>query len=171
MDEETQANLIKLVQGIVPSAIHNPQSSKGTVSFTLPFSSKEKFYDLFRELEKDSRFQINLEMNTLEDAFVNIGMDEDKYLGTRDKKGSGAEESEEKYTDFSSIVPPECLKEPPQYDFFVQFVAMFKRKLKMTMKAKGVAIGIGMPVFFQLMGFAMIKGIINQISVDNPQIE
>lgn len=39
-------------------------------------------------------------MNTLEDAFINIGMDEDRYLGETDS------ENKEKFTNFENIVPP-----------------------------------------------------------------
>jgi ATP-binding cassette, subfamily A (ABC1), member 3 len=71
-------------------------------------------------------------MNSLEDAFVNIGMDEDKFLernADRLKSGQGAStehstsgksssNNKNDYTNFSDIVVPECLKNPPIYDFY-----------------------------------------------------
>ena len=42
---------------------------------------------------------INLELNSLEDAFINIGMDEEKFLNPEESKN-------EKYTDFSDIQAP-----------------------------------------------------------------
>lgn len=44
--------------------------------YTLPFEMRPKFSDLFTQLEQDRSLSINLEMNSLEDAFINIGMDE-----------------------------------------------------------------------------------------------
>lgn len=48
--------------------------------FTLPFEQKGNFTALFKELESDKDLKITLNINSLEDAFVNIGMDEDRFL-------------------------------------------------------------------------------------------
>jgi hypothetical protein len=37
---------------------------------------------------------------------------------------------------------------------------MFYRKIKLTLKGRGVILGVMMPAFFQFMGFIMIDGII-----------
>lgn len=52
-------------------------------------------------------------MNTLEDAFINIGMEESKYLS---EKTSNNEQ--EKFTDFNEIKTPDCLNRPPEFLFF-----------------------------------------------------
>lgn len=51
---------------------------------------------------------VNLEMNTLEDAFINIGMEEDKFIKNRksnviELRKSLEEKFEAKYTDFHEI--------------------------------------------------------------------
>ena len=65
-----------LIEEIIPNAKYNPQSSIDSVVYTLPFVMRPKFSDLFTQLEQDKSLSINLEMNSLEDAFINIGMDE-----------------------------------------------------------------------------------------------
>ncbi len=58
---------------------------------------------------------MSLDINSLEDAFINIGMDVEKFLNPEiiddDKK--------DKINDFSHIQVPECLKKPPVYSFFI----------------------------------------------------
>jgi ATP-binding cassette subfamily A (ABC1) protein 3 len=41
-------------------------------------------------LESDPEISINLELNSLEDAFINIGMDEEKYLRAEDASGESS---------------------------------------------------------------------------------
>lgn len=61
-------------------------------------------------------------MNSLEDAFVNIGMDEEKFLEKNQRRLSGIvtnqkSDNKNEYTNFSDITVPDCLKNPPTYDF------------------------------------------------------
>jgi hypothetical protein len=42
----------------------------------VPFVAQSKLVFLFKELDAFSFISINLEMNSLEDTFVHIGMDE-----------------------------------------------------------------------------------------------
>jgi ATP-binding cassette subfamily A (ABC1) protein 3 len=48
--------------------------------FTLPYAEKNNLLPVFEQLEKDQSIQIDLQMNTLEEAFINIGMDEEKFM-------------------------------------------------------------------------------------------
>ncbi len=43
---------------------------------------------LFEKLEKEVYLLFNLEMNSLEDAFINIGMDEEKFISSNQKRQS-----------------------------------------------------------------------------------
>jgi ATP-binding cassette subfamily A (ABC1) protein 3 len=61
-------------------------------------------------------------MNTLEDAYVNIGMDEEKFLKNNLNLTST------KYSDFSNIPVPAGLSHPPSYNFTAQVNGMFKRR-------------------------------------------
>lgn len=106
------------------------------------FSAQEHFVDLFEKLEKEQGFLINLEMNTLEDAFVNIGMDEDKFFkGNEDEqknlndiKDNLEHNVEAKYTYFEDIEKPECLQNPPIYKFHTQFFACFFEEILLYYK-------------------------------------
>lgn len=62
-------------------------------------------------------------MNSLEDAFINIGMDEERFLERNKNRlsGLGTDKKEattkNEYTNFSDIAVPDCLKNPPTYSF------------------------------------------------------
>lgn len=79
-------------------------------------------------------------MNSLEDAFVNIGMDEDKFLEKNKRRMSGiitekkATDNKNDYTNFNDIVIPECLKNPPTYDFGSQLAAIILRRYYFTIR-------------------------------------
>ena len=51
-------------------------------------------------------------MNSLEDAFINIGIEENNFL--EENKTN----HQEKYTDFSNIDIPACINRVPTYNFF-----------------------------------------------------
>lgn len=57
-------------------------------------------------MENDHNLNISLEMNSLEDAFINIGMDENRFL---DNEEENQQITKEKFTDFSQIPVPLCL--------------------------------------------------------------
>jgi len=59
-------------------------------------------------------------MNSLEDAFVNIGMDEEKFLEKNKRRMSGVGKKPDvknEFSNFSDITVPDCLKNPPTYSF------------------------------------------------------
>ncbi|KAL4455080.1 hypothetical protein ABPG74_006462 [Tetrahymena malaccensis] len=151
----------QIVNQIIPEAKYNPQSSLGTVQFTLPFSSKQKFPNLFSTLEQEPELSLDLEMNTLEDAFINIGMDEEKYLNPGEQQG------QEKFTDFSNIPVPECLQKPPVFDFFNQTLACFQRKIFMTIRSVSIFISFFLPMALQLAGLFVAKFAITESAIDN----
>jgi ATP-binding cassette subfamily A (ABC1) protein 3 len=41
--------------------------------------------DIFKELERDETIQLDLAMNSLEEAFINIGMDEETFINKTKK--------------------------------------------------------------------------------------
>jgi ATP-binding cassette subfamily A (ABC1) protein 3 len=49
------------------------------MNYLIPFSASRKLLPLFKLLELIPGLTISMEMNTLEDAFVNIGMEEEKH--------------------------------------------------------------------------------------------
>jgi ATP-binding cassette subfamily A (ABC1) protein 3 len=46
----------------------------------VPFRLQSALKELFSELEDYKDVTISLEMNSLEDAFINIGMDEENFM-------------------------------------------------------------------------------------------
>jgi ATP-binding cassette subfamily A (ABC1) protein 3 len=93
--------------------------------------------DFFRALEAKygDGVQVSLKMNSLEDAFINIGMDEEKFIQRARKsiaRNSDANVNEEISYDASATIEfnepkhaeemkalavPECLSRPPVYSF------------------------------------------------------
>jgi hypothetical protein len=55
----------------------NPQTAEDTIAFMLPTQHKAAFLPLFQRLESDPSITLDLAMTSLEEAFINIGMDED----------------------------------------------------------------------------------------------
>lgn len=53
-------------------------------------------------------------MNSLEDAFINIGMDEHNFIESNDHT---IDKIKQEYNNFSDIKIPDCLKNPPTYRF------------------------------------------------------
>jgi ATP-binding cassette subfamily A (ABC1) protein 3 len=58
----------------------NPQSAEDSLIFTLPFTSKVNLISTFGDLERIPSIQFDLKLNTLEEAFINIGMDEEAFI-------------------------------------------------------------------------------------------
>ncbi|CAD8087917.1 unnamed protein product [Paramecium sonneborni] len=66
------------VYKMIPNSfLESQHSNDNKLVFNIPFSSKEKLGDLFYNLES-LNIKIGLEMKTLEDAFVKIGLEDEK---------------------------------------------------------------------------------------------
>jgi hypothetical protein len=61
-----------IVNRHIPTAKLDYHTGKEKVSFLLPFGERDKFVGLFEELDKFTQLKMNLELNSLEDAFINI---------------------------------------------------------------------------------------------------
>ncbi len=64
---------------IVEGASESTDSSKKKLIYTIPFSEQKKIPDLMEILENrfSDKIYIDIEMNSLEDAYVNIAKAED----------------------------------------------------------------------------------------------
>jgi len=56
------------------------------MKFLIPFEEQSKFPSLFRELEKIKNIRISMQMNSLEDTYVNIGLKEHEIFGINEDK-------------------------------------------------------------------------------------
>lgn len=67
-----------LVNERIPNCLlETSHSNENKLVFNIPFSSKGKLGELFYNLEK-FEVKIGLEMKTLEDAFIKIGLEDEK---------------------------------------------------------------------------------------------
>jgi len=110
------------IQNIIPSAKFDEQTAGDVLKCSLPFATQKDFPRVFEELEKYEDIRVNVEMNTLEDVFVNIGLSEDKLL-------QGTEEDPENIEINVNTQPPACLSEKPVYNFAAQTFALAKRRV------------------------------------------
>jgi len=68
------------VHSFIPSASRDYNVAANIIQFTLPFNEQPKFADLFEELETIPDLAINLQMISLEEAFVNLGLNPEKMF-------------------------------------------------------------------------------------------
>jgi len=116
----------EIISRIIPTANIDEQTSHDVVKYSLPFAAQKDFPALFAELEKIDILRINVEMNTLEDVFVNIGLSQEKLL-----------HGENPNTEINfNIHPPPCLADRPQYNFISQTMAIAKRRVYILIRSK-----------------------------------
>ena len=162
--DEEKNELVALVKSKIENCEINPQSSEDCLVMELPFSQQGKFTDLFYELEKENKISVNLEMNSLEDAFINIGMEEEKYLQSKqgnveELKNEVENKNEAKYTNFQDLKKPACLAKPPVYSFWTQFTAIFMRKYYFTIRSISSYVAIVIPLVILVVGCLIITRI------------
>ena len=73
--EALKPQLSGIISQAVPQAKFDGQTASDVVKCSLPFSAQGDFPRLFAEIEKIAGIKISIEMNTLEDVFVNIGFE------------------------------------------------------------------------------------------------
>jgi ATP-binding cassette subfamily A (ABC1) protein 3 len=118
--------LKELVLRVIPTANFDEQTAADVLKCSLPFAAQKDFSGLFAELEKMENVRINVEMNTLEDTFVNIGLSEDRLL-----------HGESAHTEINfNINPPTCLGDRPRYSFASQTMAIIKRRVFILIRSK-----------------------------------
>ncbi|EAR92762.2 ABC transporter family protein (macronuclear) [Tetrahymena thermophila SB210] len=149
--QDFQSQWKQEIKNIIESRIKdcqfNPQTPADTILYLIPFSAQACFAELFHSLEKYEHINVDLEMNSLEDAFINIGMDEENFLERNNRrlsrsgsKNNQQNEGEHKnitkneYTNFNDIQVPDCLKNPPSYSFVSQLQAIFLRRFYYTIR-------------------------------------
>ncbi|KRW99166.1 P-loop containing nucleoside triphosphate hydrolase [Pseudocohnilembus persalinus] len=69
---ENKQQFIQIVNKYIPDNQVETQTQKNQLKITLPFKSQDQFIHVFEELEQFGFLSINLEMNTLEETFINI---------------------------------------------------------------------------------------------------
>jgi ATP-binding cassette, subfamily A (ABC1), member 3 len=122
--DQISDDIESIIKNHVPSFKRDEQTSSQVLKYLLPFSSQKNFSPLFKELEYVPEIQISLQMNSLDDTFVNIGLKEEELINP-----STTQEA------LKLEVPlPQCMNRPPRYDFKEQYYAMIRRKKVYTLR-------------------------------------
>ena len=109
----------EIISAAIPLVNIEEQAAQDVMRCSLPFTAQEKFSKLFTELEKIDGIRISVEMNTLEDVFVNIGISEDSLL-----QGEGFNEAVN-----INVEMPQSVRERPTYSFKSQVLALARRRV------------------------------------------
>lgn len=122
----------------IPTAIRNDKTPPEIIKYALPFSESDKFSTLFNHLEQIDGIQLSLEMNTLEDAFIKIGVDEE------------IQDAKDNHRAIEIPQVPQSINSNPQYKFLDQFKAMFMRRLLVNIRTPQTIIMTIFPIVFLL---------------------
>lgn len=122
------------------------QTANDVVKLCLPFSEQPKFAELFREIEKEDGLQLNLEMNSLEDAFLNITIEEEKR-----------HQAEAQALQINAV--PESINKKANYNYWAQLKACFSKRYLMTIRSPQGYFSIIQPLAFILTSVIIPKGI------------
>jgi len=131
-----------LISGVIPSAKFDEQTANDVLKCSLPFTAQKMFPDLFKELENIDTIRMSVEMNTLEDVFVNIGLSEDSLL-----QGEAAHNQIN-----INVVPPQCISEKPVYSFWAQTLALGKRRIYLLTRSGRNIFLLTLPLVMTLFG-------------------
>ena len=140
-----------LVSGVIPEAQFDEQTAKDVLKCSLPFITQKESPKLFAELETKENLRISVEMNTLEDVYVNIGLSEEKLLRGRNLLNNDHHNAEINI----NTQPPECLKEPVIYSFSAQMFAIAKRRVLLLTRSKRNLVLVLLPLFLMTASFGM----------------
>jgi ATP-binding cassette, subfamily A (ABC1), member 3 len=114
------------------------------LKYLLPFSAQSSFHSLFKTLELNPKIKFNMQMNSLEDTFVNIGLKEDEFLGI-EKSGEHLN---------IDMQAPQSFSKPPVYDFGMQVKVIFLRKYRVTLRSLRNIILVILPGLLMLISAA-----------------
>ncbi|CAD8050071.1 unnamed protein product [Paramecium sonneborni] len=160
--------IIHFTQENLPQAILDPQSSQLSILFKIKFNQKKFLLNYFKALEKkfDDKLSVNFKINSLEDAFINIGMDEERFLEKAKKMVEGRTSINEdrdsiigtdQFAELKSKVPvPNCLNREPVYSFKQQTFAIYLRKFYTTIRTFSNYLAILIPFALMITGIIVI---------------
>ena len=143
--DNLKETIVHIVTQHVEGAKMEEQGGSSVLRFLLPFSDQRIFPQLFEDLENLQKLKLNLRMNSLEDAFINIGLHDDLLMG---------EELNNEVNQVNlNVEPPRLVKTHiPKYNFWYQLEAMFLRKYFFTIRSYKNFVLIILPVIFVIFG-------------------
>jgi len=119
------------------------QKSNESLKFLLPFTQQKNFSRIFEELEKIEGIKLNLQMNSLEDAFINIGLQEEALFNP--------DYALQTQIQLNTKIP-NYMVNTPSYSFCFQFEAMFLRKYFFFFRNFNNVLLLVLPVAFVIIG-------------------
>lgn len=144
--ESLRPRIFEVIHQFIENVSQEDKDASGVIKYMLPFSYQKIFPQLFEELEKIENIKLNLKMNSLEDAFINIGLQDD-LLFKQDFKNELATQS------IINVEPPQSVRDfIPKYSFPKQLKAMFLRKYLFTLRSYKKLVLIILPLVFVIFG-------------------
>eukprot|EP01015_Nassula_variabilis_P034895 TRINITY_DN866_c0_g1_i9.p1 TRINITY_DN866_c0_g1~~TRINITY_DN866_c0_g1_i9.p1 ORF type:complete len:789 (-),score=85.44 TRINITY_DN866_c0_g1_i9:63-2429(-) len=168
------------VHQLLPKVAYDEKTSQETIKFVFPFDEQERFVKVFQTLEEYGEFIINLEMNSLEDAFLNILKEDHDSHEKDDREVDTSPEQNQvslSLNEFPCEVDDNCiqkdlplsLSQSPSYSFVGQLLALFRRKLYLILRSKGTLFLYVQPLI-PIVIF-MITQLIKQQNQDKEEIQ
>ncbi|EAR89872.2 ABC transporter family protein (macronuclear) [Tetrahymena thermophila SB210] len=149
--EERKQYIKQFVLQSIQGSEYNVQSSKDCIKFILPFKSIDQFSEAFQFIEKEEFINISLSINSLEDVFIKIGIEDEISDGGLNILSNDQNSH------------PIALYNSPKYSFFNQFLAMFQRQYYMTIRNWSAILMILLPIAEMLLGVYVAKHFIDNL--------
>eukprot|EP00357_Protocruzia_adherens_P000871 CAMPEP_0114972702 /NCGR_PEP_ID=MMETSP0216-20121206/543_1 /TAXON_ID=223996 /ORGANISM="Protocruzia adherens, Strain Boccale" /LENGTH=1068 /DNA_ID=CAMNT_0002333107 /DNA_START=672 /DNA_END=3879 /DNA_ORIENTATION=+ len=142
----------KMIRDLIPSAKRNDLSSN-SLNFLLPFEEAKNFPQLFESLETVGDIDITIDLNSLDEAFVNLYSKTDGTLGSLNRVGS-SEDSEELHPNPTTLSSSSMLSDEScnfevwdsEHNPFKQFKALFIKKCYESWRDWSFRIGLMVPI-------------------------
>jgi len=131
------------VQKVISSAVLEEHTAPDVLKLSLPFHEQPNFAKAFEKLEAIPGLALSLEMNSLEDAFLNITVQDEK-------KNNPHPAMEQELVSMTSINfgVPEVIKKQATYKFWAQFSAIFKKRFIVTKRSPQGYFSVIQPIAF-----------------------
>ncbi|KAL4495193.1 hypothetical protein ABPG72_007300 [Tetrahymena utriculariae] len=151
--EDRKQYIKQFVLDSITGSEYNVQSSRDCIKFILPFKSIDQFSQTFQLIEQEEFINISLSINSLEDVFIKIGIEDEISAGGLNILAN----------DQSQNSHPSALYNSPKYSFFSQFQAMFQRQYYMTIRNWSAILMILLPIAEMLLGVYIAKHFIDNL--------
>jgi len=152
---QLKPKLKNAIQKIIPESKREEQTADEVVKYLLPFDTQPHFPRLFEELEQIPQVKISMEMNSLEDTYINIGMREEEFFGKKSDSTS--------HQINMGLKAPACISTPPTYSFWMQYKVMFLRKAYFTFRSTRDKVLIILPALVITLGVFVTQTVDNDL--------
>lgn len=142
------------VTRLSPTAKLDQQSASNILKYTVPSADRKSLPSLFEELSKIPQARVSVQASTLEDAFVNIGNDEQAFLcrlqGYEEFRPEPMPELE---------VPAEFYQHTPSLSCWGQVRTLLKGKFNVTRRSPTAILGHLYALIYITLGVVLVLNI------------